>query len=202
MKEARLASDTGEGSGSSAEASVRPAHIELDHRAAGAPAQQGGGRVAGHDPTLVHDRHSIRHELGLDRPILEQLLNWLVNLGTGIAKVTVTGSEGAYQFPALPPGRYRVEFNARDFRTQVNNEVVFRVGDEKRIDVALEPGESRESVTVRAEAPLIETERAKYPHEKMAVLPTMGGQTALNTALALFNDGTLEKSNNLLLVSL
>src|SRR6202007_1901076 len=26
-----------------------------------------------------------------------------------------------------------------------------------------------------------------------AVLPTMGGQTALNTALALFNDGTLEK---------
>src|SRR5882757_6711006 len=26
-----------------------------------------------------------------------------------------------------------------------------------------------------------------------AVLPTMGGQTALNTALALFRDGTLEK---------
>src|SRR5688572_16301242 len=26
-----------------------------------------------------------------------------------------------------------------------------------------------------------------------AVLPTMGGQTALNTALALANDGTLEK---------
>jgi carbamoyl-phosphate synthase large subunit len=26
-----------------------------------------------------------------------------------------------------------------------------------------------------------------------AVLPTMGGQTALNTALALFEDGTLEK---------
>jgi len=27
-----------------------------------------------------------------------------------------------------------------------------------------------------------------------AILPTMGGQTALNTALALFNDGTLEKA--------
>src|ERR1700744_2256218 len=26
-----------------------------------------------------------------------------------------------------------------------------------------------------------------------AILPTMGGQTALNTALALFHDGTLEK---------
>jgi hypothetical protein len=33
----------------------------------------------------------------------------------------------------------------------------------------------------------------KYPHEKMAVLPTMGGQTALNTALALEANGTLAK---------
>ncbi len=36
-------------------------------------------------------------------------------------------------------------------------------------------------------AKIIEKERPD------AVLPTMGGQTALNTALALFNDGTLEK---------
>jgi len=36
-------------------------------------------------------------------------------------------------------------------------------------------------------AKIIEKERPD------AILPTMGGQTALNTALALFNDGTLEK---------
>jgi carbamoyl-phosphate synthase large subunit len=42
-------------------------------------------------------------------------------------------------------------------------------------------------------ARIIENERAKYPHEKMAVLPTMGGQTALNTALALEANGTLAK---------
>ena len=36
-------------------------------------------------------------------------------------------------------------------------------------------------------AKIIEKERPD------ALLPTMGGQTALNTALALFNDGTLEK---------
>ena len=36
-------------------------------------------------------------------------------------------------------------------------------------------------------AKIIEKERPD------AVLPTMGGQTALNTALALFKDGTLEK---------
>src|SRR4026207_1929605 len=44
-----------------------------------------------------------------------------------------------------------------------------------------------EPITWEVVARIIEKERPD------AVLPTMGGQTALNTALALFHDGTLEK---------
>jgi carbamoyl-phosphate synthase large subunit len=44
-----------------------------------------------------------------------------------------------------------------------------------------------EPITPEIVARIIEKERPD------AVLPTMGGQTALNTALALFEDGTLEK---------
>ncbi|EAT07038.1 carbamoyl-phosphate synthase large subunit [Sphingobium sp. 10 DY56-G10] len=44
-----------------------------------------------------------------------------------------------------------------------------------------------EPITPEIVTKIIEKERPD------AVLPTMGGQTALNTALALFNDGTLEK---------
>ena len=44
-----------------------------------------------------------------------------------------------------------------------------------------------EPVTPEIVAKIIEKERPD------AILPTMGGQTALNTALALYNDGTLEK---------
>ncbi|MEH3120601.1 MAG: carbamoyl-phosphate synthase large subunit [Sphingomonas phyllosphaerae] len=44
-----------------------------------------------------------------------------------------------------------------------------------------------EPITPEVVARIIERERPD------AVLPTMGGQTALNTALALFRDGTLEK---------
>jgi carbamoyl-phosphate synthase large subunit len=44
-----------------------------------------------------------------------------------------------------------------------------------------------EPITPEIVAKIIEKERPD------AVLPTMGGQTALNTALALFNDGTLSK---------
>jgi carbamoyl-phosphate synthase large subunit len=50
-----------------------------------------------------------------------------------------------------------------------------------------------EPITPAIVAKIIAAERAKYPGEKMAVLPTMGGQTALNTALALDADGTLAK---------
>jgi carbamoyl-phosphate synthase large subunit len=52
-----------------------------------------------------------------------------------------------------------------------------------------------EPITPEIVAKIIEAERAKFPNEVMALLPTMGGQTALNTALALFNDGTLAKHN-------
>ena len=44
-----------------------------------------------------------------------------------------------------------------------------------------------EPITPAVVAKIIEKERPN------AILPTMGGQTALNTALALFEDGTLEK---------
>jgi carbamoyl-phosphate synthase large subunit len=50
-----------------------------------------------------------------------------------------------------------------------------------------------EPITPEIVAKIIAAERSSHPHETMALLPTMGGQTALNTALALFNDGTLEK---------
>jgi len=49
-----------------------------------------------------------------------------------------------------------------------------------------------EPITPEIVAKIIEKETAEFPGG-WAVLPTMGGQTALNTALALAQDGTLEK---------
>lgn len=49
-----------------------------------------------------------------------------------------------------------------------------------------------EPITPAVVAKIIEKETAEHGGS-WAVLPTMGGQTALNTALALFEDGTLEK---------
>ena len=50
-----------------------------------------------------------------------------------------------------------------------------------------------EPITPEVVAKIIERERKENPDENMVLLPTMGGQTALNTALSLERMGVLEK---------
>jgi carbamoyl-phosphate synthase large subunit len=50
-----------------------------------------------------------------------------------------------------------------------------------------------EPITPEVVARIIEKERAERPADKLVLLPTMGGQTALNTALSLRRMGVLDK---------
>ncbi|MDD9908099.1 MAG: carbamoyl-phosphate synthase large subunit [Ahrensia sp.] len=50
-----------------------------------------------------------------------------------------------------------------------------------------------EPITPQVVAKIIERERAAHPEEKLVLLPTMGGQTALNTALSLERMGVLKE---------
>ena len=50
-----------------------------------------------------------------------------------------------------------------------------------------------EPITPEIVAKIIEKERKDRPNDKLVLLPTMGGQTALNTALSLEKMGVLEK---------
>lgn len=50
-----------------------------------------------------------------------------------------------------------------------------------------------EPITPEIVGKIIARERENHPDEKLVLLPTMGGQTGLNTALALDEDGTLKR---------
>ncbi|MEP7240535.1 MAG: carbamoyl phosphate synthase large subunit, partial [Devosia sp.] len=50
-----------------------------------------------------------------------------------------------------------------------------------------------EPITPEVVAKIIEKERTERPNDKLVLLPTMGGQTALNCALSLRKMGVLEK---------
>ncbi len=81
-----------------------------------------------------------------------------IQTATNLRVDTVTNSVGQYRIPNLPVGAYRLSFEAPAFKTAVREGVTLAVADVLRIDVVLEVGSTSESLTVTAEAPILQTE--------------------------------------------
>ena len=85
----------------------------------------------------------------------------VVEVNTNTERVTETSTEGDYTIPQLQVGTYRIEVEARGFKTFVRNDVVVAAGSTVRINAALEVGEVTETVAVTGEAPLLQTDNSK-----------------------------------------
>ena len=78
---------------------------------------------------------------------------------TDVARTTITNQSGVYLFLGLRAGTsYAVAATHLGFTTAKRTGIVLRVSDEVRIDLTLTVGEARESVSVTASAPLVQTE--------------------------------------------
>lgn len=80
-----------------------------------------------------------------------------VNADTNLANATTTQTPGDFVIPYLTPGRYRLEVECEGFKKFVQENIVLRVDDRLALDVELQVGAVTESVTVKAESPLLET---------------------------------------------
>jgi hypothetical protein len=83
------------------------------------------------------------------------------NLGTGVINRAQTTSAGVYNVPSLILGPYDVTVEAAGFKTAVHQNVVVETASVVRVDIALELGAVGEKVTINAEAPLLQSERAE-----------------------------------------
>jgi carboxypeptidase family protein/TonB-dependent receptor-like protein len=81
----------------------------------------------------------------------------LTNTATGVSRTVVTDSSGEYTAPSLRTGTYSVKTEIQGFKTVTMSDVAVGVDQKVRIDVKLEPGALTEAVTIRAEAPLVQT---------------------------------------------
>ncbi|HSE15405.1 MAG TPA: carboxypeptidase-like regulatory domain-containing protein [Pyrinomonadaceae bacterium] len=70
------------------------------------------------------------------------------NIETGIVSSAVTGDDGAYSFPLLPPGKYAVTVTKENFNTAVRDGIQVRVADRLTLDVQLEIGVTAMVTTV------------------------------------------------------
>ena len=79
-------------------------------------------------------------------------------VGTGLTRTAVTGPDGGYTIPALPPGPYRIRAELSGFRPLTREGVRLATGETVRLDLQLQLGGVTEAVTVTADAPLLRSE--------------------------------------------
>ena len=78
------------------------------------------------------------------------------NEATGLARTFISEADGRYVIPTLTPGTYTIAVELQGFQTQTRQGVVVGVGQELTIDFTLSVAALQETLTVNAEAPVVE----------------------------------------------
>ena len=79
---------------------------------------------------------------------------------TGAVRSVVTDGDGQYLVSNLAPGPYRLEVALQGFRTYAQTGIVLQVAATPSINVSLALGDVQETITVQAEAPLVDVKSA------------------------------------------
>ena len=77
---------------------------------------------------------------------------------TGVSTSTETTSEGYYTLPALPPGRYEITITKDGFVPVKQTGLELTVQQVARLDVTLKVGTLSETIEVKAQATLLDSE--------------------------------------------
>src|SRR6267378_4054188 len=81
----------------------------------------------------------------------------ITNVDTGYTRSMKSGSDGAYNFPDLPLGSYRIQAAHPGFKAATQTGIVLHVADSLAINVSLQVGAVSETVTVEASPVAVET---------------------------------------------
>src|SRR5215471_6426996 len=84
----------------------------------------------------------------------------LTNEDTNAAATTRTASDGSYKFTPVRIGRYRLLASFQGFQTLLRRGVIVNVGAAVVIDFILKPGSMKETVEVKSNTPLLQTQDA------------------------------------------
>lgn len=97
---------------------------------------------------------------------------------TSLSRTVATDSNGDYRVALLSAGKYSLKVESSGFKTGEQSDLILRVGDERRVDVALTAGQVNEAVTI--EAPItdsaLSTLSSVVPSERVNALPLNGRQ--------------------------
>lgn len=110
------------------------------------------------------------------------------NIDTGISLPLKSNADGNYEAPFLLLGNYRVTAEANGFKRTVRNGIALRVNDKLEVNLTLELGATSDTISVTAEAPLLETATASLGSvvdaRRVAELPVPYGEPYALVGLA------------------
>ena len=98
------------------------------------------------------------------------------DLDRGTEWPTKTNEDGIYAFPRIPVGTYSLKIEAKGFKTSLQPSLTLEVNQRARLDIAMQVGGVTETVTVSAEAALLQTETTQ-------VGTVISAETIVNTPL-------------------
>jgi len=112
----------------------------------------------------------------------------LTQTDTGAVRSVVSDADGSYTVSNLSPGPYRLEIALQGFRTYVQTGIVLQVAATPTINVSLALGDVQETITVQAEAPLVDVKSAGVSEvvdsERIVELPLQGRDVTALLVLA------------------
>jgi hypothetical protein len=82
----------------------------------------------------------------------------LIDAATGTAVAVKTDAQGQFQFTDVRVGQYKIDSTAAGFSETITSPFTVAVNARQRVDVALKPGSTSESVTVTGAASLLQSE--------------------------------------------
>ena len=112
----------------------------------------------------------------------------VTNTESGVVRTIVTEADGRYRLGGVPPGRYDLAAELPGFANVDVKDLTLTIGLEYNRDITMGLQAVQESVTVTAEAPVIETSRTEVAgvvtQDQIETLPT-GDRVALRLSLLL-----------------
>lgn len=82
------------------------------------------------------------------------------NQETGLTRTAVSEGAGEYRLAALPPGTYTVTAELQGFTTGTRENLILVIDQTARVDLTLRPAALAETITVSAEAPIVDTRQS------------------------------------------
>src|SRR5262245_897279 len=86
------------------------------------------------------------------RALIPGVMVAATNTQTGIVSTTITNETGAYDFPSLQSGQYKVTAELAGFQTAAYNDVTLGVSQQVRLNFTLQVGGQAQSVEVSVPA--------------------------------------------------